>query len=194
HWTNDLEATRNEGIGLARRALRVAGDDSYILANAAWALGLFGEDISAALDLIDRALQLNPSFARGWVRSGWLRLWAGQYDLGIKDFETSSRLSPRESKSGIYLGMGVGHFFSRRSEKAAEMLGLSLQERSTWAPTLRFMASCLAILGRLDEAQKFVNRLRAITPIVIPRAEHWRVREDREYFLAGLRLAAGETA
>ena len=49
-------------------------------------------------------------------------------------------------------------------------------------------------LGRLDEAQKFVNRLRAITPAVIPTAEHWRIREDREYFLDGLRLGAGETA
>src|SRR5262249_33399963 len=48
-WTNDLEATRNEGIDLARRALRGAGDDPYILGNAAFALGLFGEDIAAAI-------------------------------------------------------------------------------------------------------------------------------------------------
>jgi TolB-like protein len=191
HWTNDVEVTRNEGIGLVRRALRVAGDDPYIVANAAWALGLFGEDISAALDLIDRALQLNPSFARGWVRSGWLRLWAGQYDLGIKHFETSSRLSPRESRSGTYIGIGVGHFFARRGKKAVDMLGLSLQERSTWAPTLRFMASCLAHMGRLEDAQEVVKRLRAITPVVIQSAEHWRIPEDREYFLDGLRLAAG---
>src|SRR5262245_40815574 len=32
-WTNDLEATRKEGIELARRALRVAGDDPFIIAN-----------------------------------------------------------------------------------------------------------------------------------------------------------------
>src|SRR5262249_12079531 len=61
-WTNDLEATRKEGIDLARRALRVAGDDPYVLADAAWALGLFGEDIATAVALIDRSLQLNPSF------------------------------------------------------------------------------------------------------------------------------------
>ena len=73
------------------------------------------------------------------------------------------------------------------------MLGLSLQERSTWPPTLRFMASCLAHIGRLQEAQEMVERLRAITPVVIPTAEHWRIREDREYFLDGLRLAVGVT-
>jgi adenylate cyclase len=38
-WTNDLEATR-KGIERARRALRVAGDDPFILANAAISLAL----------------------------------------------------------------------------------------------------------------------------------------------------------
>src|SRR5262250_1997717 len=57
----------------------------------------------------------------------------------------------------------------------------------------RFMASCLAHMGRLKEAQEIVKRLRAITPVVIPSAEHWRIREDREYYLDGLRLAAGIT-
>jgi len=191
--TNDLEATRHEGIGLARRALHVAGDDPYVIAKAAFALGLFGEDIATAVALIDRSLQLNPSFAHGWYQSGSLRMWAGQYDIAIEHLETSIRLSPRESRWTRYLMIGVGHLFARRSEKAAEMFGLSLQENSGWPPTLRFMASCLAHMGRLKEAQEIVTRLRAITPFVIPSAEHYRIREDREYFLDGLRLAAGIT-
>jgi adenylate cyclase len=191
YWTNDLEAIRNEGISLARRALRVASDDPYVLASAAFALGLFGEDIATAVALVDRSLQLNPSFARGWSRSGVLKQWAGQYDVAIEHIETSIRLSPRENRSGNYLVIGISHFFARRTEKAAEILGLSLQERSTWPSTLRFMASCLAHMGRLKEAQEIVTRLRAITSVVIPSAEYWRIREDREYYLDGLRLAAG---
>jgi len=192
-WTNDLEATRHEGIGLARRALHVAGDDPYVLATAGHALGLFGEDIATAIALVDRSLQLNPSFAYGWNRSGQLRLWIGQYDLAIEHFETSIRLSPRESRGQRYLIIGMGHFFARRNEKAAEMFGLSLQEHSRWPPTLRFMASCLAHMGRLEEAKEMVKRLRAITPVVVPTAEQWRIREDRAYYLDGLRLAAGIT-
>jgi adenylate cyclase len=191
-WTNDLETTRDKGIDLARRALRVAEDDPYILVTAALALGLFGEDIATALGLADRSLQVNPSFARGWVVSGHLRLWAGRYDQGIEYLERVFRLSPRESTSAIYRLIGVGHFFARRGEKAAELLDLALQERSEWPPTLRFMASCLAHLGRLEEAREMVKRLRAITPVVIPNANHWRIAEDREFFLKGLRLAAGE--
>ena len=191
-WTNDLEATRAKGIDLARRALRVAGDDPYVLANSALALGLFGEDIATALGLADRSLQLNPSYARGWRVSGNLRLWAGQYDQGIEHLEKFFRLSPLENRRPIYLLIGMGHFFARRVEKAAEMLNLSLQQGSEWPPTPRFVASCLAHLGRLEEAREMVKRVRALTPVVIPNADHWRIREDRDFFLSGLRLAAGE--
>jgi hypothetical protein len=47
------------------------------------------------MSLVDRALALNPSFARGWFISGVLRLYAGQPDLAIEHVETSLRLSPR---------------------------------------------------------------------------------------------------
>ena len=73
------------------------------------------------------------------------------------------------------------------------MMRLSLQENPTWPPCYRFLASCCAHLGRLDEARAIIERLRDITPSVIPRTEHWRVLKQREFFLEGLRLAAGET-
>jgi adenylate cyclase len=191
-WTNDPEATRAKGIALARRALGVAGDDPYILANAAFALAWFGEDIATARGLIDRSLELNPSYARGWYVSGHVRLWAGQYDLGIEHLEKVLRLSPHE-RPHTYVAIGMGHLFARRCEKAAEILALALQEIQEWPAALRFMASCLAHLERLEEAQEMVKRVRALTPVLIPNANHWRIAEDREFFLKGLRLAAGES-
>ena len=194
-WTNDPEATREKGIALANRALRVAWDDPYVLANAAFAFGYFGEDIATALGFVDQALQLNPSYARGWTVSGQLRLWAGQYDLGIEHLERVLRLSPHEGRRPqIHHTIGMGHFFARRLAKAAEMFALALQQLSEWPPILRFMASCLAHLGRIEEAQEMVKRLRALTPVVIPDASNWRIADDRDFYLKGLRLAAGESS
>jgi predicted TPR repeat methyltransferase len=65
---------------------------------AAHVLAAFGEDIDAMIASIDRALALNPSFARGWHQSGTPRLWAG-HDIALQHFETSLRLSPRERVS-----------------------------------------------------------------------------------------------
>jgi hypothetical protein len=87
-------ALGSDGDDIAREsvmALRFGGDDAWTLARAAYALGHFGEDIDAAIALVDRSLQINPSFAYGWQRSGWLRLWAGNPDLAISHLEAALR-------------------------------------------------------------------------------------------------------
>jgi adenylate cyclase len=47
-------------------------------------------------------------------------------------------------------------------------------------------------LGRLDEARAVIERLRAIAPNVMSRPVTYTNPEQRELFLSGLRLAAGE--
>jgi tetratricopeptide (TPR) repeat protein len=71
--SEDPAADRLKGADFARRALEVAGEDPAVLTNAAVALAGFGEDIDAMMALVDRALALNPNFARGWHISGVLR-------------------------------------------------------------------------------------------------------------------------
>ena len=73
-WSTDRAVDRRKSVDFARRALQVADDDPGTLANAALALAYFGEDIGAMMVLVDRALALNPSFARGWYIGGILRL------------------------------------------------------------------------------------------------------------------------
>jgi adenylate cyclase len=191
-WSEDPEVSRRKGTELVRRALQVAGDDPNVLCKAAYALGYFGEELEVAIALVDRGLELNPSSARGWQWSGWLRAWSGQLDLAIKHFETSLRLNPREQRANPFMGIGVAHFFARRFEEARVTLLRSLQEKPNWVPTHRFLASCYAHMGRLEEAQETVERLRALTNVVVPGAENWRNPEHRKLYLSGLRLAAGE--
>jgi adenylate cyclase len=88
-WAEAPEPNRRKGVDLARQALQEAQDDPSILANAAHVLAYFGEDIGAMIGLVDRALALNPSFARGWYLSGVLRTYAGEHDLGAKRVRSS---------------------------------------------------------------------------------------------------------
>jgi adenylate cyclase len=192
-WTDNPEENRRRGIDLARRALQVAGDDPNVLSHTGYTLAYFGEDIDVAIALLDRGLKLDPSSARGWQRIGWLRAWAGQPDLAIEHFEISLRLDPREQRANPFMGIGVAHLFARRFEEARATLLQSLQEKPNWVPSYRFLASCYAHMGRLDEAQETVKRLRTLTNVVVPGAENWRNPEHRELYLSGLRMAAGET-
>jgi adenylate cyclase len=191
-WTDNPEESRSAGIELSRRALRAAADDPDVLGSAAYTLAYFGEDIDSAIEMIDRALTLNPSFARGWVISGWLRLWVGQPEEAIGHFEASLRLSPHARRAGTVMAIGVGHFFAQRFDDAVTMLLRSLQEHPGWAPTFRFLAACYAHMGRSEDAREAVRQLRAITSLLLPNADHWRKPEHRRLFLEGLHQAADE--
>jgi TolB-like protein len=192
-WTDDLEPTRQNAIALARRAVRSAGADAETLGRAAYVLAQCGEDIDAATALIDRSLRINPSFADGWRWSGWLRLWVGSPNVAIEHLERSLRLNPLGSIGGTMLAIGIAHFFARRLDQARAMLLRSLQQYPEWVPTNRFLAACYAHLGELDEARMMIKRLRTLTPVVLPNADHWRDPEQREFYLSGLRLAMSET-
>jgi adenylate cyclase len=190
--SEDPEADRLKGVDFARRALEVAGDDPGILVNAVQALAFFGEDIGAMMALVDRALALNPSFARGWHISGVLRLWAGQPDIAIEHLEAALCLSPRARVGHSLNVIGLAHFATRRFDQAVPKLLLAIQQDPHQPQPYRVLAACYAHMGRLDDAREIVGRLRAINPVVIPDLSFLRNAEHRELLLSGLRLAAGE--
>jgi tetratricopeptide (TPR) repeat protein len=183
---------RRKGIDLARRALRATANDPGAVVNAAAALAFFGEDIDAMVPLVDRALALNPSFARGWHISGMLRLWAGQPDIAIKRLETSLRLSPRARTGWASFQIGAAQFLSGRFDLAVPELVLAIQDDPGFPNAYRYLAACYAHMGRFDDAREIVKRLRGITSVVMPDASNLRNAEHRQLYLSGLRLAADE--
>jgi TolB-like protein len=191
-WAEEPETSRRKAIDLARQALQVEDNDPGILADVALVLAYFGEDIGAMIGLVDRALALNPSFARGWFRSGVLRTFAGEPDLAIEHIGTSLRLSPRERMGSPLFAIGQAYFLKRRFAEAASKLLLSIQDQPGSPVSYRFLAACYAHMGRLDEARATVARLRAISPLVVPSELPYRNPADRELYLSGLRLAMGE--
>jgi adenylate cyclase len=70
---------------------------------------------------------------------------------------------------------------------------LAIQDNPSSPNPYRFLAACYAHMGRLDDAREVVARIRTITSAVMPDAGFLRDTEQRELYLSGLRLAAGET-
>ncbi|HEY1260980.1 MAG TPA: winged helix-turn-helix domain-containing protein [Stellaceae bacterium] len=190
--SEDPPADRLKGADFARRALEVAGDDPGIPAHAAFALAYLGEDIGAMTALVDRALALNPNYARGWQISGTLRIWAGQPDLAIEHLDAALRLSPRARIGTVLVSIGLAHFVCRRFAEAVPNLLLAIQEDPSFPTPYRFLAACYANMCRLDDAREIVTRLRGITPVVVSDVSFLRNDEHRELLLSGLRLAAAD--
>jgi len=80
------------------------------------------------------------------------------------------------------MATGVAPFFARRLDQARAMSSTTPGVR-----TNRFLAACYGHLGQFDEAKLIARRLRALTPVVPPSADHWRDPEPREVYLSGLR-------
>jgi adenylate cyclase len=194
-WAKDPATARSKAVDLARRALQAARDDSDVIASAAMILAVFGEDLGTMTALADHALALNPSGARGWYNSGYLRLMAGEPNRAIEQAEIALRLSPRTRNVPVHTVIGASHFLSRRFDEALAALLLALEETPNSPVAYRYLAACYARMGRLDEARDVVKRLRAITPAVMPPdIMYLRNAQHRELYLSGLRSAAGEAA
>jgi adenylate cyclase len=192
-WAKDPATARSKAVDLARRALQVARDDSDVIAGAAMILAVFGEDLGTMTALADHALALNPSCARGWYNSGYLRLMAGEPNRAIEQAEIALRLSPRTRNVPVHTVIGASHFLSRRFNEALATLLLALEETPNSPVAYRYLAACYGRMGRLGEARDVVKRLRAITPAVMPPdILYLRNAQHRELYLSGLRLASGE--
>jgi TolB-like protein/class 3 adenylate cyclase len=178
-WADNPETSRLTAADLARQALQVAQNDPSTLANAAQVLAYFGENIDAMIALVDRALALNPSFARGWFRSGVLRVWAGQPDLAIEHIEISLRLSPRERMGQPLVAMGQAYLVKRQFDEAAAKLLLSIQDHPGYPNSYRALASCYAHMGRLDEARAIVYRRPAARHYLSGRAKRSALPQPR---------------
>jgi TolB-like protein/class 3 adenylate cyclase/Flp pilus assembly protein TadD len=188
----DRDATRQKGIDFGRRAVELAENAPGVLADAAMALASFGEDIDAMIALVDRALAFNPSYARGWHISGFLRLWAGQTDLAIEHAGLALRLSPRAQARLTSLLIGYALFFSRRFEEAVPRLRVAIEDSPLFPTPYRFLAACYAHMGLLKEARATIERLRAITPeVMVNYPLPFRDPSHRELYFSGLRLAMG---
>ena len=191
-WGHEPEANRERGIARAHLAVEAAGDDPGVLAVAAFPLSFLGEDIGTQIELVDRSLALNPSFARAWFLRGVLSVWAGEPDAAIQQVEASLRLNPRDRRGNYNWPIGIAHFFARRFDDALAKLLIATQETPAWPWPYRGLAACYGHMGRLDEAREVIDRLRALTPEVLPHQLPFRNPDHRELLLSGLRLAVGD--
>jgi tetratricopeptide (TPR) repeat protein len=107
--------------------------------------------------------------------------------------EVSLSLSPRARVGWAFAQIGAAHLFRQRFDEAVPKLLLAIQEDPSYPTSYWYLAASYAHMGRLDEAHGILERLRAITPLVVPTATYLRNSEQRELLLSGLRLAAGET-
>ncbi len=191
-WAKDPDAYRKLGLERVERALRVAGSDSRVLAQAAASLPGLEGSLDRSLVLIERAISMNPGSSFVWLISGVLRIRAGAPELAAEHLENSMRLDPISTMNAVarmYLAMA--RFQQSRFEDALAIY----QSTSHRLPASH--AVLAAIYGHLREptlAQTALTQFESLASTTLENvAEIWFRRPDHhKLFVDGVALARGE--
>jgi TolB-like protein/Flp pilus assembly protein TadD len=165
NWTSDIAAERAEGERLIELATQTVGDDPTALTALSSAIMLLGGDVRHAAGLAEKALQLDPNHAWGWMRRGFGLVYLGRPEEALAAFDTSTRLSPLDPFAfNVHLGMGLAHFAAGRPEKSIDLARQALAERPGLTWPYRDLATYYAAVGDLANAKEALDKFIYLRP------------------------------
>jgi adenylate cyclase len=190
-WTDAPADHTRTALELARRAVRLAGDDAEVISQAAVILVYLDDDTASAVALADKALGLNPGSVTVWQSSGVVRLQIGDTDLAVEHFETAMRLDPMgPDRTPTRWGLTMARFQQGRFAEAAALARQMIQTSEN--PTsYALLAASLGHLGQPTAAAEALAGYRRRTPQPVETYARavWRDPAPRKLFLDGIALA-----
>jgi adenylate cyclase len=148
----------------ALQAVRIDGRDAWVLSVAGYML-LLQKNYSESLELLDRALALNPSCAAAWGRSAATLSCIGRGDEALERLQRAMRLSPFDQHMFWYLTVCGGSCFAGgRYSDAVGWLGKALRLNPRFNGARRYQIGALVLSGELAEARELAQALLADCP------------------------------
>jgi TolB-like protein/class 3 adenylate cyclase len=162
-FARDTEREKREVTKLLQMIMRHGQDDGVAMAQAAWAVAYVLRDITSAKQMIDSALELNPSLATAWINSGWINIWLGRPEIGLEHLLRARRLDPTSDGTRAS-ATAHAFFFLDRFEEALAQAQEVLRANPGAHPGLRIGAASAAFAGRSNTAHSLASRLQEIDP------------------------------
>lgn len=170
HWQNafqqwrERETEREKAYAAATQSLIVDEHDP----SAHWAMGRalwLGGRLDDAMGELERAVDLSPNFALGHYAIAFVQAQSGDANAAIAEADRSRSLSPFDPLLfAILSARALAHVRLGQFEEAVEW-SLRASARPNAHPTiLAITAHCLALTGRLEEAQTFAAKVRQSHP------------------------------
>jgi adenylate cyclase len=155
NYALDPQFDRKEAVGLSRLALSLDDGDPDTLGRAASTLAFMVDDCESSIEIVDRAVALNPNSFTAWSSRGWVYRIAGLWDEAIRSFERAIRMSPVSPSVNVALiGMAFAFIELRRFDEAIVAAKKAQRQNPSYPSAYRCLASASAHLGRAAEASE----------------------------------------
>ncbi len=177
-----------------KRAMDADLKDAFVLAVAAHVHAFLHKELELAVQLYDRALELNENSAFAWGMSGITYGYLGEGEEALQRFRRAWRLSPFDPFSYFFLvGAGMAEFVLHRYNEAVVWLRKTLRVNPRFLPGHRHLVAALANAGRLGEAREAGKELLTLEPgFSVSTLASWyplRPQENLDRYVSGLRAA-----
>lgn len=156
---------RQKAIELARNALLCDRNDPLILGYAACVSLYVEREFDEALDLMDRALAMNPNSHRAWNGKAQVHSFRGETEQAIEAGDRGIAISPNNSAIwSIHWMFAQAHLQDLRYEEAAEYAKRATRQYEHLAPAYFILASASAHLGQEAAARDALAAALSINP------------------------------
>jgi adenylate cyclase len=190
-FTVDPQFERKEAVRLIHLALSVEDGDAEILARAAVISAFMVGDSESEIEMVDRAVTLNPNSFNAWHFRGWVYKLRGCPEEGVRSFERAIRMSPVDPLLHLcFSGMGSAFIELGRFDEAVVAGKKAQRQNPFFSGVYRCLASAYAHLGRDAEAREAVARMLEVDPAFTISALIARGgQSNAKLFIEGLRKA-----
>ena len=159
------KADAASALAAARRAMEIDPDDAFTLAVTGHLLTIGERTPEDALDLFERALELNENSAFAWALSASTYSFLGRGDEAKERLRNVWRLSPFDPLNFFYFTVaGLAEFVEGRDEEAVAWLRKSKRANPRFVACLRILAAALALVGDKAAAEEAGKELLAVMP------------------------------
>ena len=190
-YARDRQFEAEEAGRLARLALSIDDGDPDILAMASTITAFIVGDSESEIELVNRAVALNPNSFQAWRSRGQVYRIAGLWEEALRSLERAIRMSPVDPRlHNTFALMGLAFIELGRFDEAIVAGKKAQRHNPSFPVAYRCLASAFAHLGRNAEAREAAMRVLELDPaFTISPLIAWGGLARAKLFIEGLRKA-----
>lgn len=161
-WIDNPDEIIREGVESSLRAVELDRDNPY--PHYALAVSqIYAKQPLDAVSAAEHALEINPSFALGYLILGHALVSSGQAEPAIGNFIKGLELNANDPQNFVwhYL-LSAAYFFSGNYQHAIKSARAGAKIRPRWRPFFETMAMCFAKLGDEDGLVRTVEQANSL--------------------------------